>query len=175
MEKVKEGTYNLSNIEGTTSRSILQKQIEEMKAKLSEMEEELKKDEPFQFNYEGGVYFLEAYHVVGKVFDFELEYTHNYRYRKTKENAEAELLRNKQGNFIGALFEQIDENYAEGLKWNDTRQDKYSLYYNHNMEKWEICSANTTYRPSVTYTAKKEVINKALELFNSDKVKYPTN
>ena len=156
-------------------KSQIQQNIDNMRAELAAMEEKLSTIEKFEFVYEDRKSFLlTVFRIYKDDSGDDKDFLEQHRYRKTEANAEAELLRNKQGNFMGALFEQIDVNYTEGIDWKNEDQKKYYIYLNTIHGEWNLSNASFVMYPSVTYTSKKEVAKKAAELLNSGQVVYPT-
>ena len=154
----------------------LEQNIKNMEAEIAKMKEELNKPEKFEFKYP----LNNTYKLMNNVVNSG--YTGNDSsslecnvYRISEDNANAELLRNKQGNFIGALFEQIDVDYAEGINWSKFSQHKYYIQYNSQYRKWSIDYVIALKLPGVVYTPTRQIAQRALELLNSGRVEYPTS
>lgn len=152
----------------------IQQNIKNMEAEIAKMKEELSRPGKFVFKYpKDEAILVSAYKVSKDVTGEDKDYLEHYRYRISEDNAKADLLRNKQINFIGALFEQIDVNYAEGIDWEDPDTVKYFISYNHSYNTWNIASHYNVNTPGVVYTTKR-VAQIAKKLLSSGQVTYPT-
>ena len=91
----------------------LEKQIAEMESKLKEMREELNKPKEFEWSYTNEKTFLvNPYSIQSGVDGSSPTYLTHGRYRKTRENAERALERNRVANRLEALVEQIDPEWV---------------------------------------------------------------
>lgn len=151
----------------------LEQNIKNMEAEIAKMKAELNKPEKFEFKYAGeSTFIFTGTRIFPSRDAYDNECLDHYRYRISETNAEAEVLRNKQANFIGALFEQIDVDYAEGINWSERNQAKYYITYCTNAKEWDLCSSFLCATPGVVY-ASKEVVFQAIRLLNSGQVECP--
>ena len=110
------------------NKEILQKQLDDLKAKVAEIEGELQRKSKFEFKYEEGeTYLLNTHYVDGCYSGDDTIYIQHGRYRKTREVADDAIALQKAAMRLHALVEQL--NGFEG---------KYQIYY-----ATEWCYAST--------------------------------
>ena len=91
-------------------KELLKQQIKEAKANLAKMEEELNKPDKWEWNYEELVtYRLSGSDIIQTFSGNSKKYLEHGRYRRTKEQAEHSLLRNKRANRLEALVYELQE------------------------------------------------------------------
>lgn len=133
------------------------------------LENELKKQEKFEFKYERGETFIiysdeiesEGIGDVQRKLDFGL-------YRINENNAKEALQLNKENNIIGAIAEQIDVNFSKDINWNN-KENKYTIYYNNQTGKYSS-SCNSFNRYLGTVYMSKEVAKRVCEILNNKEV-----
>ena len=92
------------------SKELLKQQIKEAKANLAKMEEELNKPNKWEWNYvELETYMLSKSAISNAFSGNSKKYLEHGRYRRTKEQAEHSLLRNKRANRLEALVYELQE------------------------------------------------------------------
>ncbi len=122
----------------------LQKQLDEMKAKVADMEAELNKPKKFELEYEEGEAYLVGYtSVESGCVGNSLDYLENGRYRQTKEGAELSLARQKKAARLEALVEQC----GSIKEFSDGYDNNYYIYNREN--EWHYSS--TSCLPSREY------------------------
>ena len=105
---------------------LVQQQIKEVEAKLSEMKAELVKLEEFKWKYKYYSPYLQHTRVEEGTGCSESLIYHG-RYRIKKDNAERALERNRVANRLEALAEQLEPDWV--ANWSDKGQNKGYVYY----------------------------------------------
>jgi len=144
----------------------LQKELQELKAKVAELESRIvakpavKKWEP-----KGGDFFVGA----GEVYKF---YTSDKARifgaeRETKEQAERAAVEMRRFNRLLALRDELY--VGKDVNWMNHKEEKYSLYYSHEVGRWEL-DWNVTNESIMPYFASLESAEKACDMLNSGEV-----
>ena len=129
----------------------LQQQVNEMKAKLAEMEAELAKKGKFEWDYVRDNTFLIRPYLFDRYLNgTDKDYLEHGRYRSTKRGAELSLERNKRGNRLEALAEKLG-----GLKEWVRGEKNFHIYYN---GYWDNDYDFLAYHPEKVYMTKDCVI-----------------
>lgn len=152
----------------------LQEQIEELKVKLSEMENELNKVEDekgigITFEYPiGGTHLIKEWKVDKILHNKDFDYLSNFRYRRTESNAKADFKLQKELMCIGALADQIDPNYKDRINW---REDKefYSIQQDMYTKEFEVHISYPKRRLGVVYMPE-DVAEKVCKILNNKEV-----
>ena len=138
----------------------LQQQLDEMKAKVAEMELELSEPEKFELEYEEEqTYFLTDIGISSFRTGKYSEYLKHGRYRQTKEGAELSLARNKRANLLEALVEQVGriKEFAVG---------ETNYYITYVSDQWDFGRTAVHYEPEKVYMDEDTAI-KVCEILNS--------
>ena len=110
------------------NKEVLKQQIEEMKAKLADMEAELNKPKGFEWKYtHNRAFVVISYDICDNMSGVDTDYLCHGRYRTTQENAERALERNRLANRLEALAEQLDPDWV--VDWENGMQEKWYVYY----------------------------------------------
>lgn len=121
-----------------TDKAKLEKQIEEMEAKLQEMREELNHKK--QWEPEGGTFTIMSDGNLSAIVPSMPNHRNFGTERKTKE--QAEKARDKMRVF-NRLLSYVDEHAPDyEPDWDDIEPEKYCIAYNYLHEKWEKIANN---------------------------------
>lgn len=140
-----------------------------VRARIEFLENELKKQEKFEFKYEREKTFIiysdkiesEGNGDAKRKLDFGL-------YRINEDNAKEALQLNKESNIVGAIAEQIDINYSKDINWNN-KENKYVIYYDSKTGKYSsFCNSFNRYLGTVYMS--KEVAKRVCEILNNKDV-----
>lgn len=144
----------------------LQKQLEEMKAKVAEMEKELNKGEKFEWKYPKDKTFVIGAYSTHPECSGEIGYYLSHgRYRIKEANAKLALQRNKEANVIEALAEQLDPDWV--ADWDNEQQNKYYVFLSKNEYK---CSWNNgAYSIGVPYMSRQTAV-KICDMLNNGEI-----
>ena len=127
------------------NKTTLQKQIEDMEAKLAQMKEELNKPKKFEWKYIDGNAFYVSTTLIDSGWGIENKSCIEYgRLRKTRQSAEMSLARNKRANRLEALAEQLG-----GLKEFVYGECNYFIYKCKN--KWSEEISIYSFQPERVY------------------------
>ena len=146
----------------------LQEQIEELKAKISEMEIELnkvkdEKDIGRNFEYTShSTYLIKEWKVNKVTYTKDFDYLSNFRYRQTETNAEADFQLQKELMCIGALAEQIDTDYKSKVKFDG--DGKYTVVHK---DGYYLVSYHSAVRYLGVVYMPKDVAEKVCEILNN--------
>lgn len=111
------------------NKDAINQRIQALEAELAGLKEELNKPTNFTFNYEKGKTIR-----VAEVCTYDTQmcdnnrYLDNFRYRKTRSNAEKDLKLQKELMCIGALAEQLDPDYKSKVIWDNKTYNSYIAY-----------------------------------------------
>ena len=94
------------------NKEAINQRIQALKSELAALKAELAKPEKFKFRYtDTKTSFIGSYCVSHNTSGLDPYNSEHFRYRQTKENAQADFQLQKELMCIGALAEQIDPNY----------------------------------------------------------------
>lgn len=142
----------------------LQQQLEELKAKVAEMEAELKKPKKFKLEYiDGQTFKIEKSCVSHGWSGDSLIALEHGRCRKTEEGAKLSLARNKRANRLEALVEQCG-----GIK--EFSDGDYNYHICSIEGEWEYFATLDTYEPEKVYMTKQTAI-KVCKILNAGEYK----
>jgi len=149
----------------------LSKDIQKLKAKISDIEEKLNEPEQFELKYERrNTYMLYSASVNRGIKDGEIpEYLEHGRYRVTEEYANKSLERNKRANRLEALVEQVSIELGMidwEADWSDSSRLKWYVFYKHGENKWSW-SHNITLNTAETVYMPIEVAERVCEILNN--------
>lgn len=125
-----------------------QKQLQEVQAKIDKLVEEEAKPKKWEWSYERDSTFFIGTTSVHTIYS-EAHYSsiEHGRCRRTEEQAEYSLLRNKRANRLEALAMEIGGLY----EWKECSERYYINYANN---KWNSYYASTYHHPEVVYMSK---------------------
>lgn len=141
----------------------LQKELQELKAKVAELESRIVA-EPVKWQPKGGDWWIDE----GNVFEF----AHNEIYypfgtaRQTKEEAERAAVEMRRFNRLLALRDELCGD--EVVDWGDHRYKHY-VYFSHSDRQWRA-EFNDDYESITPYFTSKESAQKACDMLNSGEV-----
>lgn len=145
----------------------LQKELRDLKAKVAELEARIAaKPAVKKWTLEGGIFFVNAGGSVSmydsRVFtkEFGLE-------RKTREQAERAAVEMRRFNRLLALRDELYD--GKDVNWLNDKEEKYSLYYSHEIGRWEL-DWNVTNESIQPYFTSLESAEKACDMLNSGEV-----
>ena len=142
----------------------LQKDIEELRAKLEDLEAKTKECNELALEYIDGKTFLVLDTYILTKMDVEATKYLNYgRYRKSKDEAERALKAQTRQMRLGALVE-----YCGGSKEFVKGEENWYIRYDYDNEIFHTDFFIVLYDPEKIY-ATKEVMQKVVDILNSDK------
>lgn len=141
-------------------------QIEDLKANLEALERELNKPNKFEFKYDkDNTYYISSYKIIAGYDGEDKDYLPKFRFRQKETNAEADFKLQKGLMCIGALAEQIDQDYKNRVIW-DEKNENYYIYYDN---KYKIFYHTSMKALGVIYMPK-DVAEKVSEILNNKEV-----
>ena len=145
----------------------LQKELQDLKAKVADLEARVvAKRAVKKWTPEGGDFFVGAGGSVSmydsRVFtkEFGLE-------RKTREQAERAAVEMRRFNRLLAIRDELCGDKV--VNWMNHKEEKYSLYYSHEVGRWEL-DWNVTYESIMPYFTSLESAERACDMLNSGEV-----
>jgi hypothetical protein len=133
----------------------LQKELQELKAKVAELESRIVAEPVAKWQPKGGQYYVECLSSTN-VFD-----------RETKEQAERAAVEMRRFNRLLALRDELCGD--EDVDWTDRRKDKHYVYFTYDHKRWCI-SENVACESVTPYFTTKEAAQKACDMLNSGEV-----
>jgi len=144
----------------------LQKELQDLKAKVAELEARIVAEPVAKWQPKGGDFYVgtggSVSMIDSRVFtkEFGIE-------RETREQAQRAAVEMRRYNRLLALR---DELYADkDVNWLNDKEEKYSLYYSHEKGKWEL-DWNVTNESIQPYFTTLESAQKACDMLNSGEV-----
>lgn len=152
----------------------LSKDIQELKAKLADMEEQLNKPEQFELKYpKWNTLLVEIDRVSSNNAGEDSDYLEHGRYRATEEYANKSLERNKRANRLEALVEQVSIELGMinwEVDWHNKHQQKYYIYCMADNDRWGSGVVAIMNYPETVYMPK-EVATRVCEILNNKEYK----
>ena len=143
----------------------LQKELQELKAKVAELESRISA-EPVKWQPTGGDWRID---VEGNAFEFsnnELSYYFGTA-RQTKEQAERACVEMRKFNRLLALRDELCGD--EVVDWKDRRKENHYVYFSYDRKIWHV-SANVACETITPYFTTLELAQKACDMLNNGDV-----
>lgn len=144
----------------------LQKELQDLKAKIAELEARIAAEPVAKWQPKGGDFFVGVGGSVSmydsRVFtkEFGME-------RETREQAQRAAKEMRRFNRLLALRDELY--VGKDVNWLNDKEEKYSLYYSHEKGKWEL-DWNVTNESIQPYFTSLESAEKACDMLNSGEV-----
>ena len=143
----------------------LQKELQELKAKVAELESRISA-EPVKWQPEGGDWVIDIDGCIMESVSDELIILFGV-VRQTKEQAERACVEMRRFNRLLALRDELCGD--EVVDWKDRRKENHYVYFAYDRKIWHI-SANVACETITPYFTSRELAQKACDMLNSGEV-----
>lgn len=144
----------------------LQKELQDLKAKIAELESRIVAEPVKKWEPKGGDWFIgncgRAYQLESTGYSKECGLE-----RETQEQAERAGVEMRRFHRLLALRDELY--VGKDVNWLNDKEEKYSLYYSHEKGKWEL-DWNVTNESIQPYFTSLESAEKACDMLNSGEV-----
>ena len=146
----------------------LQKELQELKAKVADLESRIVA-EPAKWQPKGGGFYINLCDEIDVVIDYAASDKHSTQAgleRKTKAQAQRAAVEMRRFNRLLALRDELCRD--EDVDWTDD-EEKYYLYFSHQSKCWYVSSDNFC-ESIAPYFTRENVAQRACDMLNSGEV-----
>ena len=145
----------------------LQKELQDLKAKVVELEARIAAEPVAKWQPKGGSFFIGNGGLVN-MFDSRVFTKEFGMERETVEQAQRAAIEMRRFNRLLALRDELCAD--KDVNWLNDKEEKYSLYFSHEIGRWEL-DWNDTNESIQPYFTTLESAQKACDMLNSGEVK----
>ena len=145
----------------------LQKELQDLKAKVAELESRIAAEPVKLWQPKGGDWWIKGTGQVGESFTTDGPRLFGME-RETVEQAQRAAIEMRRFNRLLALRDELCAD--KDVNWLNDKEEKYSLYFSHEIGRWEL-DWNDTNESIQPYFTTLESAQKACDMLNSGEVK----